>query len=65
MQMQSFDQHLLDLYHANNITLETACDAASNPADFNTQLALEGDSVREEEGDDTGSSVELEQEGRF
>jgi twitching motility protein PilT len=42
MQMQTFDQHLLDLYRANKITFETACEAASNPQDFATQLALEG-----------------------
>jgi twitching motility protein PilT len=43
MQMQTFDQHLLDLYQANKITLETASEAASNPRDFATRLALEGD----------------------
>jgi twitching motility protein PilT len=43
MQMQTFDQHLLDLYLANKIRLETASDAASNPRDFATKLALEGD----------------------
>jgi twitching motility protein PilT len=43
MQMQTFDQHLLDLYQANKIRLETASDAASNPRDFATKLALEGE----------------------
>jgi twitching motility protein PilT len=41
--MQTFDQHLLSLYQANKIRLETASDAASNPRDFATRLALEGD----------------------
>jgi len=39
--MQSFDQHLTELYRAGDITLETAQSAASNPADF--QRALEFD----------------------
>ncbi len=43
MEMQTFDQHLLELYQANKIKLETARDAASNPRDFATKLALEGD----------------------
>jgi len=40
--MQTFDQHLLDLLRANKISLETALAAASNPADFQTKLELEG-----------------------
>jgi twitching motility protein PilT len=40
--MQTFDQHLLDLLRANKISVETAMAAASNPADFKTKLALEG-----------------------
>ncbi len=43
MQMQSFDQHLLDLYRANKIARNTAVDAASNPQDLVTELALEGE----------------------
>lgn len=39
--MQSFDQHLTQLYREGVITLETAQSAASNPADF--QRALEFD----------------------
>ncbi|MBE4753134.1 type IV pilus twitching motility protein PilT [Corallococcus sp. ZKHCc1 1396] len=39
--MQSFDQHLTQLYRNGDITLETAQSAASNPADF--QRALEFD----------------------
>jgi len=42
--MQTFDQHLLDLLRANKISLETALAAASNPADFQTRLELEGGS---------------------
>ncbi len=40
--MQTFDQHLLDLLRANKISMETALSAATNPADFQTKLALEG-----------------------
>jgi twitching motility protein PilT len=40
--MQTFDQHLLDLLHANKVSAETAFAAATNPADFQTKLALEG-----------------------
>ncbi len=40
--MQTFDQHLLDLLKANKISVETAFAAATNPADFQTKLALEG-----------------------
>ena len=40
--MQTFDQHLLDLLRANKISVETAMSAASNPTDFRTKLALEG-----------------------
>ena len=39
--MQSFDQHLTDLYKAGQITLETALEAASNPSDFQRALAFE------------------------
>jgi twitching motility protein PilT len=40
--MQSFDQHLLDLLRASKISVETALAAASNPTDFRTKLSLEG-----------------------
>ena len=43
MKMQTFDQHLFDLYQAGKIRLETAREAASNPRDFSTTLTLEGD----------------------
>ena len=41
--MQTFDQHVLDLYRANKISLQTARAAATNGADFETQLTLEGE----------------------
>ena len=60
MQMQTFDQHLLQLYQANKIRLEIARAAASNPRDFATKLALEGDSsIAEQE------PVEIGDENRF
>jgi twitching motility protein PilT len=48
--MQTFDQHLLDLLRANKISVQTALAAASNPADFQTKLSLEGDAGPEEPG---------------
>jgi twitching motility protein PilT len=64
--MQTFDQHLLDLLRANKISVETATAAASNPTDFKTKLALEG-------GDPDASAtvekvvgpMELESDERF
>ncbi len=53
--MQTFDQHLLDLYRANKISLQTARAAATNVADFETRLTLEGETTapppEEREGD--------------
>ena len=43
--MQTFDQHVLDLYRANKISLQTARAAATNVADFETQLTLEGETT--------------------
>ena len=37
-QMQTFDQHLTDLYRAGNISLETAKAAATSPSDFERNL---------------------------
>ena len=37
-QMQTFDQHLTNLYHAGLITLETAKAAATSPSDFERNL---------------------------
>ena len=65
MSMQTFDQHLLDLYRANKIHLETAQDAATNPRDFATQLALEGDDSGIEDEHSSPLSVEGEGESRF
>jgi twitching motility protein PilT len=39
--MQSFDQHLSDLYRSNVITLQTAIHAATNPSDFERALSFE------------------------
>ncbi len=39
--MQSFDQHLAELYKAGTITIDTARAAASNPADFERSLNFE------------------------
>ena len=55
--MQNFDQHLVDLLRANKIATETALNAASNPADFQTRLDLEGSVV-----DDDESEVKPEEE---
>jgi twitching motility protein PilT len=48
--MQTFDQHLLDLLRANKISVETAFAAATNPADFQTKLALDGATPEMSEG---------------
>ena len=40
-QMQTLDQHLTDLYNSGTITLETAMEAATNPADFQRALHFE------------------------
>lgn len=64
--MQSFDQHLLDLLRANKISIETALGAASNPADFQTRLEMEGGFARpdgEESKEDV--PVQIEPDGRF
>jgi twitching motility protein PilT len=45
--MQTFDQHLMDLYRANKISLQTARAAATNLADFETALTLEGEAPPE------------------
>ncbi|RMH71678.1 MAG: type IV pilus twitching motility protein PilT [Gemmatimonadetes bacterium] len=39
--MQSFDQHLTELYRNNDITLETAVAAAASPADFQRALMFQ------------------------
>jgi twitching motility protein PilT len=39
-QMQTFDQHLTDLYKAGHITMETAKAAATSPSDFERNLSF-------------------------
>jgi twitching motility protein PilT len=39
-QMQTFDQHLTDLYKSEIISLETAIDAATSPSDFERNLSF-------------------------
>jgi twitching motility protein PilT len=63
--MQTFDQHLLDLYKANKIRFEAACEAASNPQDFATQVALEGDEDPELDDQASEQYEDLEDDGRF
>lgn len=67
--MQTFDQHLLDLLRANKISVETAFAAATNPADFQTKLALDGatpDMAPEaEETELRESSIPLDSDERF
>jgi twitching motility protein PilT len=65
MQMQTFDQHLLDLYQAGKISLETASSAASNPRDFATQLALEGGEGGMEVEGEPGGPVDVKEDERF
>ena len=64
--MQTFDQHLLDLLRANKISVETALAAASNPTDFRTKLALEGnDPDAVSTPDRISGPMELESDERF
>jgi twitching motility protein PilT len=65
--MQTFDQQLLDLLRANKISVETALSAASNPTDFQTKLALEGDGPGDEDTRPAASSdaFEIDSDERF
>ncbi|MBW2291685.1 MAG: PilT/PilU family type 4a pilus ATPase [Deltaproteobacteria bacterium] len=64
--MQNFDQHLVDLLRANKISVETALNAASNPADFQTKLDLEGGVSEPEEVENKPEvPFEIEPDGRF
>jgi len=64
--MQTFDQHLLDLLRANKISVETALNAASNPADFQTKLEMEGDFTEFSEVEEKPAEpFEIEPDGRF
>jgi len=61
--MQTFDQHLLDLLHANKLSLETALAAATNPTDLQTQLELEGDNKSDnlnEKPDDSETTIDVD-----
>lgn len=63
LSMQTFDQHLLDLYQAGKVRLEVAREAASNPQDFDTKLALEGGASGLEP--QASGTVEMGDDGRF
>ena len=63
LSMQTFDQHLLDLYQAGKVRLEVAREAASNPQDFDTKLALEGGASGLEH--QASGTVEMGDDGRF
>jgi twitching motility protein PilT len=64
--MQTFDQHLLDLLRANKISVQTAMAAASNPTDFQTKLALEGnDPDAAESVEKVVGPMEIESDERF
>ena len=64
--MQNFDQHLVDLLRANKISLETAMNAATNPADFRTKLDLEGNlNTTEEVEQKPEAPFEIDSDGRF
>jgi twitching motility protein PilT len=64
--MQTFDQHLLDLLRANKISVETALNAASNPTDFKTKLALEGGDPDDAADDEKAlGPFEIESDTRF
>ena len=64
--MQNFDQHLVDLLRANKISLETAMNAATNPADFRTKLDLEGGIGQPEEAEQKHEApFDIESDGRF
>ncbi|MFP6624978.1 MAG: PilT/PilU family type 4a pilus ATPase [Myxococcota bacterium] len=64
--MQSFDQHLLDLLRANKVSVETAMNHASNPADFKTKLEMEGGfQESEEESEKPDEPFQIESDGRF
>jgi twitching motility protein PilT len=64
--MQTFDQHLLDLLRANKISVEMALASASNPADFQTKLSLEGHEVEDEpDSEKPVQRFEIDSDGRF
>ncbi|MBW2274820.1 MAG: PilT/PilU family type 4a pilus ATPase [Deltaproteobacteria bacterium] len=65
--MQTFDQHLVDLLHANKISLEAALSTATNPVDLQTKLDMEGGNfaVPVEDEEKPEAPFEIEQDGRF
>jgi twitching motility protein PilT len=64
--MQTFDQHLLDLLRANKISVETAFAAATNPADFQTKLALDGAAPEmSEDGQAEIGAISIDSDERF
>ena len=58
--MQSFDQHLTDLYRAGTVSLEVALSAATNPSDFERALNF-GGSGHPTEGDVDEPEADLDQ----
>ena len=58
--MQSFDQHLTELYQKKAITLEVAKSAASNPSDFERALNFADGAPEGDSGSDGGASDEPE-----
>ncbi len=63
--MQSFDQHLTQLYKADKITYDVAIDAASSPSNFERNLEFGGNDDDEENKNDSRkkedeSSLELD-----
>jgi twitching motility protein PilT len=65
-QMQTFDQHVLDLLRANKISIETALAAATNPDDFRTRLALDGPTSDGDGQDEKGPDpFEIDSDERF
>ena len=59
--MQSFDQHLTDLYKAGRITLEVARMAASNPSDFERALQFGDTSAPDEPPGDLATPLFVEE----
>jgi twitching motility protein PilT len=65
-QMQTFDQHVLDLLRANKISIETALAAATNPDDFRTRLALDGPTSGDDAQDEKSiDPFEIDSDERF
>ena len=65
-QMQTFDQHVLDLLRANKISIETALSAATNPDDFRTRLALDGPLLEDDDrGEKSLNPFETDSDERF